>query len=235
MPNWSGIDVVNYLREVDAQERRVQTEQAARRNIDKRAKDSGLPIEVIRTIRKLRKRDPAEAQVWVSQFLRIGALTGIVAGPLFAAQPYYAPSDEECHVVDIGRAEEAGFQAGRGGLSKDDNPYQPGTEESQIWVKWWNNGVAAFKYANGGTAPTPADKAQPKGRQRRTVEVKAIPAPEALEIQEVAPEAPVQARPRKKAAAKKRANGAGNVVPMLKKRGRPPGSKNKPKTTQPAA
>jgi ribosome modulation factor len=231
VPNWSTNDVLIYQRERAEQERKVHTEQAALRNIDKRAKDSGLPVEVIKAVIKLRKRDKTEAEVWINQFLRIGAANGIVGPQLnIFGQEGFEPTDEQQQMVNLATAEDRGFQAGRGGMGKDANPYQPGTEESQAWVKWWANGVAAFKHANGGVAPAAADKEQPRARQRKMAEVKAIAAP----LPEVgAPVSePEAAKPKKRGPGrppKARPNGSATVVAVAKRgRGRPPKSAKQP-------
>jgi DNA-binding transcriptional MerR regulator len=220
VPNWMN-DAIACMRERNEQKRRVETEQAALRAIDKRWKEAGLPLDVIKAVDKLRKRQKPEAEHWIGQFLQVSSVCGIL-GPqlnIFGAEGY-EPTDEQKHAVDIAHAEDEGFLAGRDGLGKDANPHEPGSEKSQAWVKWWGRGVEAAKFVNGGVAPSPANRSQPKARQRRAVEVKALEAPEPSP--ESTPETPKRrGRPPK-------ANGAHQAAPV-KMRGRPPGSKNKPK------
>lgn len=216
-PNWSMNDVLAYQRERAEQKRRCDVENGLLRNIDKRAKEQGLPVEVIRAVDRVRKREKPEAEVYLKQFLRISTANGIVAGPQLNlwTQEGYTPTDEEAELAAENKASDEGFKAGRGGLPKDANRYAPGTAASQAWVKWWARGVEAEKHITGGRSVV-ASREQPKARQRAQPPKKA--APRLLP----APAQPPQTLHRD------------NVVPIPKPvakrgRGRPKGSRNKPK------
>jgi len=215
VPNWNMNDVLACQRERAEQKRRVDTEKEALRAIDKKWKGAGLPVDVIRAVERVAKKDSPEH--WVGQFLQISSVYGVL-GPqlnIFGTQGY-EPTNEQKQAVALARAEDEGFVAGRGGLGKDSNPYEPGSELSQAWVKWWQRGVAAAEYVSG-VAPAAANKAQPNARQRRTVEVKALAAPEPT------------AEPPKRRGRPPKANGAHQAAKVAARRGRPPGVKNKPK------
>lgn len=208
VPNWNMNEVLSYQRERAEQKRICDLEVARLRNIDKRAKEAGLPIEVIRAVDKIRKREKPEAEVYLNQFLRITAANGIVAGPQLNmwAVDGYTPTDDEKNLAEVAKAEDAGYSAGRGGQPKDSNPYQMGTEPSAAWVKWWGRGVDAQKQLTGGRSVV-ASREQPAARKRA--------------------QKPAQA-PRKALPAPDKPLAGGNVVPLLKRgRGRPKGAKNK--------
>jgi len=236
------IDVLSLQREVAEQERKVQTEQAFLRNIWKRAKEAGLPTDVVKAVNKQRKKELPEAQVYLQQYVRISAANGIVImGPQMTLydQEDYQPTPEEERIVALSRAEQDGWRAGMGGLDKDANPHPAGSEQSQAWVLWWGRGSGSAKYANGGVSPITATKEQPKARTRGDRAVVVLgenvalheppPMPLTDAEQEAVDEAMVEPR-RRGRPRKAEGNGRDKVVPIgVKKRGRPPGAKNKPK------
>jgi hypothetical protein len=177
-PMWTMNDWFDYQNAWDEQKRKCDIEGAVLRSIDKRAKDSGLPIELRPIANRLRRRGSAEAELFVGQLLRISAANGVIQGPqlnAFAAA-HYTPTDEIRQMANVAAAEDEGFRAGRGGLAKDANPYPVGSEESLAWVKWHGRGVAAQEHIMGARGTlAQASKEQPKARQRR--KIPALPPP----------------------------------------------------------
>lgn len=231
----------NYQQKLAEQLRRLQVDKEALRNIKQEAKDAGLPTDVIALYEKLAKKGDRGAVHFLEQLGFVAGANGLV-GPQ-AGFTFYEASEEDLHRAGVRKASGDGWDAGRGGLDADANPHQHGTAEAQAWHTWWKNGRAGATYARGGVEPARADKAQPKARKRSKVEAKSLPAPvsepEPAPVVELEPEPEeefvardiIHEPPPKKTRAKRQlTNGKANPKSMpLKKRGRPPGSKNRPK------
>jgi DNA-binding transcriptional MerR regulator len=219
-PHYTMEDALNYQREWEEQDRRCKVEGALRTAIDRRARDMGLPVEEIKLSIRLRRRGSAMAEMFVAQFMRQCAANGFVPGPqlnAFSNSAEYQPTDEIRQMAKVAQAEDEGFIAGRGGLGKDANPYEVGSEESQAWAKWWGRGVAAQEHimrGRGEQARPTGEQPQARRRPREPSEPPAPAEPRALPAPEPSLDQPEMAAD-------------DNVVPMKRGRGRPPGAKNK--------
>jgi ribosome modulation factor len=110
---------------------------------------------------------------------------------------------------DLMTAESAGYEAGKQGVPRDECPYEDGTEMAKAWKKWWRNGAEFRGEAKPASQPANASKQTLRKRQMR------VPGTE--DVQRRGQQRKQRA---KKEAAPKIASG---------RRGRPKGSKNKPK------
>ena len=97
-------------------------------------------------------------------------------------------------------AEDDGWRDGHDGISQEESRYPSDSEQTAVWSKGWARGSAAKQLELGLEGKVPsATKELPAGRRER----KDIPV------------------------ASDHSNGNGGVI--AKRRGRPPGAKNKPK------
>lgn len=192
-PTWTMQDAADFQIEFEEQDRKCKVENKLRAAIERRWRDVGVPVEEIKLSIRLRRRGAAKAEAFIANFARASAANGLVQGPqlnVFNATEEFPESIRQ--MGRVAKANDEGYLAGSGGLGKDANRYEDGSEESQGWLKWWQIGVKAQEHINGRRGEqVQASKQQPKARGRPPKAVKALPAPEQ------------------------------NVVPM-KRRGRPP-------------
>jgi ribosome modulation factor len=109
---------------------------------------------------------------------------------------------------DMMSAESKGYEAGRQGVARDECPYGEGTDMAKAWRKWWRNG------SDQRGTEKPASKAADASRKTARKRQMRVPGTEAI-----------QHSPRRK-----RKQQAAPPQPG-KRRGRPLGSKNRPKIT----
>ena len=107
---------------------------------------------------------------------------------------------------DIMTAESRGYQAGLKGAPRDECPYEEGTDTAKSWRKWWRTGSEQRSQEKPASKAANASRKTLRGRQMR------VPGTERT-----------QASPRKE-----RRQKPAEAAPK-RGRGRPPGSKNKPK------
>lgn len=191
-PTWTMQDAADYQLEYEEQDRKCKVENALRSAIDKRWRDIGVPVEEIKLSIRLRRRGTDKAETFIANFARASVANGLVLGPqlnVFNAAEEFPEAIRK--MGRVAKANDEGFLAGRGGLGKDANQYEEGSEESQGWVKWWQIGVRAQEHINGRRGEqVQANKAQPKARGRPP---KALVAPE----ENVVPLKRPRGRPRK--------------------------------------
>jgi len=188
-------DAADYQLEYEEQDRKCKVENAMRAAIDKRWRDIGVPVEEIKLSIRLRRRGAAKAEIFIANFARASAANGLVLGPqlnVFDANEEFPEAIRK--MGRVAKANDEGYLAGRGGLGKDANQYEDGSEESQGWVKWWQIGVRAQEHINGRRGEqVQANKAQPKARGRPQKAIKALAAPD----ENVVPMKRPRGRPRK--------------------------------------
>jgi len=188
-------DAADYQLEYEEQDRKCKVESAMRAAIDKRWRDIGVPVEEIKLSIRLRRRGAAKAEIFIANFARASAANGLVLGPqlnVFDANEEFPEAIRK--MGRVAKANDEGYLAGRGGLGKDANQYEDGSEESQGWVKWWQIGVRAQEHINGRRGEqVQANKAQPKARGRPQKAIKALAAPD----ENVVPMKRPRGRPRK--------------------------------------
>jgi ribosome modulation factor len=112
---------------------------------------------------------------------------------------------------DVMTAESKGYDAGRQGMARDECPYQE-PELAKAWTKWWKNGSEQRTEAKPASKPANASRKEARKRQTRMAGTEGIQ------------HSPKRKR-RQKAAAPQAQEG--------KRRGRPKGSKNRPKVNGP--
>jgi len=194
-PTWTIQDAADYQLEYEEQDRKCKVENAMRAAIDKRWRDIGVPVEEIKLSIRLRRRGAAKAEIFIANFARASAANGLVLGPqlnVFDANEEFPEAIRK--MGRVAKANDEGYLAGRGGLGKDANQYEDGSEESQGWVKWWQIGVRAQEHINGRRGEqVQANKAQPKARGRPQKAIKALAAPD----ENVVPMKRPRGRPRK--------------------------------------
>lgn len=109
---------------------------------------------------------------------------------------------------DIMTAESTGYQAGLQGKPRDDCPYVEPSDMARAWKKWWKNGSDQRADEKPGSKPANASRKTARGRQTRMAGTEDI-----------------QHSPKRKRRMAKQAAAEGQP----KRKGRPKGSKNKPK------
>jgi len=194
-PTWTIQDAADYQLEFEEQDRKCKVENALRSAIDKKWREIGVPVEEIKLSIRLRRRGTDKAEAFIANFARASAANGLVLGPQLNVFNGTEEFPEAIRKMGrVAKANDEGFLAGRGGLGKDANQYEEGSEESQGWIKWWQIGVRAQEHINGRRGEqAQASKAQPKARGRPPKAVNALAAPE----QNVVPMKRPRGRPRK--------------------------------------
>src|SRR5690242_10151726 len=102
----------------------------------------------------------------------------------------------------LAKALVSGWEDGYGGIPSEDNPYPADSEQAAKWAEGSSRGTAAHQLELGLEGQVASTRREmPKARrERKSVSV-----------------------------VSDQANGHGSVLPQAKRRGRPPGAKNKPK------
>src|SRR6185503_17542293 len=130
-PTWTMQDAADYQLEYEEQDRKCKVESAMRAAIDKRWRDIGVPVEEIKLSIRLRRRGAAKAEIFIANFARASAANGLVLGPqlnVFDANEEFPEAIRK--MGRVAKANDEGYLAGRGGLGKDANQYEDGSEES---------------------------------------------------------------------------------------------------------
>jgi ribosome modulation factor len=113
---------------------------------------------------------------------------------------------------DVMTAESRGYEAGRQGVARDECPYPEGSDLAKSWRKWWKNGDTHRAEVKPASKPANASRKEARKRQARMAGTEGI-----------------QYSPRRK----RRQQAAEQQAQTGKRRGRPKGSKNRPKVNGP--
>jgi uncharacterized protein (UPF0335 family) len=156
------------MQEMMAQTRRCHEENTAMARLCKRLKDEGHDIKAMKSAIKLKRVDTAVAVSTLQATLRYSGLLGVPVSPetLFDGMDF-SITEKTQHGSDMWDAEEAGYQSGRHGVKRDDNPYQAGTELYVHWDNWWGKGKAALDAASGPNATEVRATRAPRRRQTK--------------------------------------------------------------------
>jgi hypothetical protein len=142
----------------------------------KAAKTDGVDMAAVKLVEKLAKYDPDEVDVllrhardyanWAN--LQIGSQLSLFAAPAIIQVPQAA---QEAHTE--WSADDAGYDAGRRGMLRDDNPHDPGSAQFTSWDKGWLRGLKAnaeaLREAGAGSRKTgPKPKGDASQTSRRT-------------------------------------------------------------------
>lgn len=201
---------LDWMRQIQTQQRENESSNGVLRNIYKRAKAAGENVAVMRrVIRKLRSASPEEiiadlkAEIYYLSIRKVA----VTAESLFADLDLYLTNTGTAAEA-LFAAQERGYQDGRLGKRIEECPYQAGTEAHAEWGRYWKLGQEAIAREMG-----PDGKVADGSRMRPSKRQQRIPGTEAK-----------QASPKKKAPAKKKGNGKGgrrpraitkdNVVPL---------------------
>jgi len=157
---------LDWMRQIQTQQRAGEHENSTLRQIYKRAKNSGENVGAMRkVIRMLRSQSPEEIitelrdQIAYLQMRRVDIIpTDLFDGSNMPITEKTARAD------DMWDAGEKGYGAGRLGAKIEDCPYDPGTELHVEWIKNWQAGQAAIAREMGPDAKVASAS---RGRPRR--------------------------------------------------------------------
>lgn len=187
---------LDWMRQIQAQQRRAAEENGVLRNLYKRAQAAGEDIKGMKLAIRMTKVAPEEAVAETKSSLYYMAIRNIpvTRESLFDGLDLHK-SEQTRHDDDLWDAEEKGYLAGRHNVKIDECPYHPGAELHVKWVEWWNKGQAAIARELGPNAEQ-ANASRRHPRQERM---------EGTEERQLSPRARKAAGPtsRKKPARKK--------------------------------
>jgi ribosome modulation factor len=135
-------DSLRWLRDIMAQQRRVEEEQGVLRNLYKRARVAGENVTELKAAIRDGKRDGDEVRVALRHRLYYLGLRRIPIG----AHDLFAGMTEVTSVrgEDPWDAEDRGYRAGCEGVDIADAPYPSGSELALAWLAGWHRGQAAI-------------------------------------------------------------------------------------------
>jgi hypothetical protein len=135
---------LEWMRQIQTQQRRCDEENGVLRNIFKRAKADGRNVASMRRAIKATKREPGEVIADLRAEIRYMALRRIplTQAELFAGFDLHLAEKSE-HEDDLWSADDAGYRAGWGGVPIDDDPHAAGSEADVHWRAGWHKGQAA--------------------------------------------------------------------------------------------
>ncbi|MDP9082455.1 MAG: hypothetical protein M3N50_01610 [Pseudomonadota bacterium] len=140
------------------------------RNVLKRYGKMGVNTDAITYALKVRFDDPDEVLIAEREKLKMLDLSGLLPGikdKLLSRLDVEEATTHEATTMDLAKAEDLGATAGRSGVSRDTNPYPPGTEQHVHFVNGYLTGQRAIadEMATGAEAEIPAKPA--RGRPRK--------------------------------------------------------------------
>lgn len=190
---------LDYMRQIQLQQRIGNEDNGVLRNIYKRAKNAGEDVDVMRwTISMLKKYTADEIVAKLKEGIRLLNIrhVPVSAEDLFDGLDLHV-SNEAQHQDDLWDAQTKGYKAGRDGIKVEECPYHPpGSEMHTAWLKHWHKGQAAIARELGPDAKQ-ADASRVRPSRRKQA---ALPGTAPEESGNV-----VQRPARKKSAAKKKA------------------------------
>lgn len=168
--NLSNDESLDWMRQVQVQQRKCDEENSVLRNIYKRAKTAGENVKSMRAAIKATKLDPTEVVGDLRHQVRYMALRNIpiTAEDLLAGWDAER-TDKAQRADDEWDAGDRGYRDGRAGVKVEDCPYEVGTELHVAWYVDWQKGQASIARELGPDAqPADPSRARPKrGRQLR--------------------------------------------------------------------
>ena len=201
IPTASPDDELSYINAVITHSRGVDEAKGALRGVKRRAKNVGVDTMAADFAESCRKRGE-KGRTHGEAVIRSLFLTGIVDRPFLQnlIDSNEAASEQVLKEHLLAVAEDDGWRDGHDGISQEESRYPSDSEQTAVWSKGWARGSSAKQLELGLEGKVPsATKEMPAGRRERK------------DIPDVTD----------------RFNGNGGVI--AKRRGRPPGAKNKPK------
>ena len=194
---------ISYLAATLRQELARRESDQILRGIKKRAKAIGVNVKAADFVEAQSKRgDKGVAHIIdvIRIALTIGTIQAAQIRQIVDSNALASEQAVQDHL--LAKALVSGWEDGYGGIPQEDNPYPVGSEQATKWTEGSSRGTAAHQLELGldGQVAS-ARREMPKARrERKSVSV-----------------------------VSDQSNGHGSVLPNGKRRGRPPGSKNKPK------
>ena len=140
----SNDESLDWMRQIQTQQRKCDEENGVLRNLWKRAKAAGENIKSMRETIADSRLDPTVAVANMRDKTRYMVLRKmpVTQEALFSWEEHV--TEKTAAAEDIWEVEETGYKAGRAGAKIDDNPHLQGTEFFVVWRAWWEKGQAAI-------------------------------------------------------------------------------------------
>lgn len=138
------------------------------RSVLKKYKKLGVDEEAIVYALKTRFDDPDEIIIREREKLKMLDLSGItpnIKDRLLSRLDVEEATTNEANTLDLAKAGDLGTQVGLAGRSRDENPFEPGTERHVHWLEGWLSGQRAIAEEMEGGAPPPVGETK-RGRGR---------------------------------------------------------------------
>ena len=146
----------------------------------KAAKRDGLDLDALKLLENLAKLDDDELAVQLRHLHQYAKWASLPLGTQLDAFGEHVIPTVKAKAVgehDLWTATDVGYKAGRSGLPRDTNPYQPGTELHVNFDKAWTDGQRVIAdemhpekangAANGTGKPAAKPKLEPEVRKAR--------------------------------------------------------------------
>lgn len=218
--NLSNDGSLDWMRQIQVQQRRCDEENGVLRNLFKRAKAAGENIKSMKSAIRATKLDPTEVVNDLRHQVRYMALRNIPVTPEELLRGWdNEVSQHTQREDDLWDAAERGYKDGRAGLKIEDAPYPPGSELFVAWQTDWIKGQTAIARELGPDAQQadPSRKRPTRARRAKAEEETGEEAGEAVQDGDEGVETVAETAPATKP---KRVAGPG------KRLGRPKGSTN---------
>lgn len=142
---------------------------ATHRNILKRYAKMGVNTEMVTYALSVRDFDEDELLIMERERLKMLDLSGKIVNIKDKLMPRLDVEEAtslEASELELAKADDIGERAGRAGISRDANPYKPGSEMHVHWVQGWLLGQRTIADAMEANAPPPVGNVPPIKRGR---------------------------------------------------------------------
>ena len=164
---------LEFYRQIRSAKRKMEEAGSEYRHARKRAEKAGIDLKGLALLEQLAKLDSAEAEARLRNTMRYAGWAQLPLGTQITlfGETVPAPTEKAKQQHNTWAAEEAGYDEGKSGGTREANPYTLGTEAAAAWDKGWLNGHDAWAKLQGDDV-LGSGKRRP-GRRRRQQEAAA--------------------------------------------------------------
>lgn len=163
------VEALKTKREEEAAKTVHASKLATHRNLLKKYAKMGVNTEMVTYALSVRDFDEDELLIIERERLKMLDLCGKlprIKERLMQRLDVEEATSLEASELDLAKAEDIGERAGRAGITRDANPYNPGSEMHVHWVQGWLIGQRTIADAMAANAPPPVDTVVPMTRGR---------------------------------------------------------------------
>lgn len=158
---------LDFYRQLRTEKRAVDEANGKYRATRKRIEGAGVDLKALALMESLSKLDEAEATTRLRTALRYAGWADVKIGQqteLFGADDGQAVPQKAQDEWREGMAEETGYEAGKAGADRGENPFPPGGPLYAMWDRGWGAGQAVIAMEMGPDGTGPKKKRGKRGR-----------------------------------------------------------------------